>query len=366
MVLESLSLSNFRNLKKQDIGLSRKINLLVGDNAQGKTNVIESIYLLATTKSFRTGRDLEMIRWGQEEALVFGKMGPNEIKVVVTKDTKQVFLNSRKERKSSIIGSLPIVLFSPESLSIVSGSPEKRRKYFDQLLAMVSKTYLHDFSRYVKAIKNRNKSLFLIKQGRSLDLTVWDKQVIGLGSRIWLTRLAFAEWANKTLKSLGGKIIESRIRLDYTPFPNTVKTEKDISRYFELELGKRKRSDLEKLVTSFGPHRDDFRIYFDFVKKDEILEKDIGSFGSRGEQRIAALALKLVEVEYIEERTKERPILLLDDVMSEFDRNNRQHVATILPKQQSIITTTSKESMPKEMLSKIAIFEVKDGLVRRI
>lgn len=366
MVLESLSLSNFRNLKKQAIGLSRKINLLVGDNAQGKTNIIESIYLLATTKSFRSGRDSEMIRWGQEEALVLGKTGPNEIRVVVTRDTKQVFLNSRKERKSSIIGSLPIVLFSPESLSIISGPPEKRRKYFDQLLAMVSKSYLHDFSRYVRAIKNRNKSLFLIKQGRSLDLAVWDKQVIGLGSRIWLTRLAFAERANKILKSLGSKIIESRIRMEYTPFPSTIKSEKDIRGFFELELEKRKRSDLEKLVTSFGPHRDDFKIYFDFVNRDGILEKDIGAFGSRGEQRIAALALKLVEVDYIEEVMRERPILLLDDVMSEFDSNNREHVASVLPKQQSIVTSTSKESMPKEMLSKMAIFEVKDGLVRKI
>lgn len=366
MVLESLSISNFRNLKKQQIILSRKVNLLVGDNAQGKTNVIESIYLLATTKSFRTRRDSEMISWGKEEALVFGKTGPNEIKVVVTKDTKQVFLNSRKEKKSQVIGSLPIVLFSPESLSIISGSPEKRRKYFNQLLVMISKSYLHDFGRYVRAIKNRNRSLFLIKRGRNLDLSVWDRQVVNLGSRIWLSRIAFAEWANKTLKSLGDKITDSRIRMEYTPFPSTIKTEKDIRGFFELELEKRKRSDLGKLVTSFGPHLDDFKIYFDFVKKDEILEKDIGAFGSRGEQRIAALTLKLVEVAYIEKMMRERPILLLDDVMSEFDSNNREHVATVLPKQQSIVTATNKESLPKEMLAKIAIFEVKEGLVKRV
>lgn len=366
MVLESLSLYNFRNLKKLEVEFSRKVNLLVGDNAQGKTNVIESIYLLATTKSFRTIRDSEMIRWGQEEALVFGKAGPNEIKVVVTKDTKRVFLNNRKEKKSNIIGSLPIVLFSPESLSIISGSPEKRRKYFDQLLAMISKSYLHDFGRYIRAIKNRNRSLFLIKQGRNIDLSVWDRQVVSLGSRIWLSRVAFSEWANKILNSLGGKIIGSKIRIEYAPFPSTIKTEKEIRRFFELELGKRKGADIEKLVTSFGPHRDDFKIYFDIVNKDKILEKDIGSFGSRGEQRIAALALKLVEVEYIEKMLRERPILLLDDVMSEFDSNNREHVATILPKQQSIVTSTNKEALPKEMLSKTAIFEVKVGEVKKI
>jgi len=366
MILESLSLSNFRNFNKQKIGLGRKINLFIGDNAQGKTNVIESIYLLATTKSFRARRDSELIRWGQDEASVSGKIGPNEIRVVINKDTKRSFFNRQKKNRSNIIGSLPIVLFSPESLSIISGSPDRRRKYFDQLLAMVSKSYLYDFSRYNRAIKNRNKLLFLVKQGKSVDLSVWDKQLINLGSRIWLNRRSFLDAANNIFKFLGSKLIGSPIRMEYSPFSSALKTEKEIRKFFESELEKRKRVDIEKLATSVGPHRDDFKIYFDIIEGDKILEKDICSFGSRGEQRIAALSLKLVEVEYIEKVLGQRPILLLDDVMSELDQNNRNHVAAILPKQQSVVTSTNKELMPKEMLSKADVFEVKAGVVSKI
>ena len=364
MWLERLVLLNYRNFSKQEIDLDKRVNLFVGDNAQGKTNIIEAIFLLATTKSFRANKDIEMVRWGEKAAFVTGKFGPNEIKVAINETGKKLTINSRDKRRIEAIGMLPVVLFSPESLSIVTGSPDKRRRYFDQTLSMTNRTYLYNLGRYLKAIKNRNRLLLDIKQGRPGDLGVWDSQLATLGSYVWSNRISFVEETNARLKIIGPKLAESKIRISYQPFTSKVKEEREIREFFSHELSRRRNEDIARGVTSVGPHRDDFSLFFEIIGKDKILEKDISSFGSRGEQRIAALALKLVEVEYIENKLGKRPLLLLDDVLSEFDEKNREHVTALLSRQQSVITSTSTDFFPTSVLPKVKILTVSEGKVK--
>lgn len=361
MRLDSISLLNFRNFSKQDIKLDGRTNLFIGENAQGKTNIIEGIFLLATTKSFRANKDLEIIKWGEKELLVFGKFGTHEVKIVITPESKKLYINKQLKNKSTIVGMLPVVLFSPESLSIVTGAPDKRRKYLDQILSMTNKTYLFNLSRYLKAIKNRNRLLMDIKLGRPGDLSIWDNQLVILGSYIWDKRISYIDEVNIRLKSIAPKLVDSKIKINYHPLITKIKEEKEIREVFTRELSRRKDEDIARGTTSFGPHRDDFSVFFEIIKEDNILEKDVSSFGSRGEQRIATLALKLLEVEFIEDKMGERPILLLDDVLSEFDEKNRSHVVALLARQQSIITATSTDFFPKKILPNTKIFEVVEG-----
>ena len=366
MWLESINLLNFRNFTKQKIALDRKVSLFVGDNAQGKTNIVEGIFVLATTKSFRSNKDADLIKWGEEVALVSGKFGSNEIKVSITEEGKKLTINKQVKNRAAVIGMLPVVLFSPDGLSIVTGSPDKRRRYLDQTLSMTNKTYLYNLSRYLRAVRNRNRLLINIKQGRSGDLGVWDNQIVGLGAYIWSSRISFVEEANLGLKTIGQKLVGSRINISYRPLPPNLKSDKEVRRVFSHELIRRKDEDIARGVTSFGPHRDDFKVLFEIIKKDKILEKDVSSFGSRGEQRIATLALKLFEVEFIEKKLGERPLLLLDDVLSEFDRKNREHVVSLLSRQQSVITTTSPDLFPSQIIPGRKIFEVKEGTVKPV
>ena len=363
MRLDSITLLNYRNISKQSIKLDRKTTLFIGENAQGKTNIIEGIFTLATTKSFRTNKDLELVKWGETNALVSGKFGPNEVKVVITSENKKLYINKQLKNKSTIVGMLPVVLFSPESLNIVIGAPDKRRKYLDQVLSMTNKTYLFNLIRYFKAIKNRNRLLSNIRLGQPGDLSIWDRQLVSLGSYIWAKRIAYIQEANLRLKRVTSNLVDSKIVLKYQPLPKKTKEEKEIGEMFGRELIVRKDEDIARGITSFGPHRDDFSIFFEIIKKDTVLEKNIGSFGSRGEQRIATLALKLLEVEFIERETGEKPILLLDDILSELDEKNRRYVVALLSRQQSIVTATTTNFFPKKNLLHTKIFEVADGKV---
>src|SRR3972149_5429627 len=363
MWIESLSLSDFRNFHRQELSFDKKINLFVGDNAQGKTNIVEALHLLSTTKSFRTNLEADLISWSAEKAKVSGVVGSSEIKILLSREYKKTLVNSREKNKSFLIGLFPAVLFSPESLTITSGPPEKRRRFLDQILSTTNKNYLFSLSRYFKVVKARNRLLWLSKEGRNQNLEPWDKQLIDLGSFIWWQRLSFVHDANALLKKIGPKLIGAEIRVLYKPFPERLPDLKEIKKFMEGQLPKHARGDLEKGVTSFGPHRDDFRILFELFGEDRFVEKDVCTFGSRGEERIATLALKLVEVDFIEKNLGERPALLLDDVLSEFDKKNREQILKTLPKQQSIITATSVDLMPRELVENVKIFEVSKGTV---
>ena len=187
-----------------------------------------------------------------------------------------------------------------------------------------------------------------------------------VGSFIWWERLKFVDKGNSILKQVSSRISSPRIRIEYKPLPTKVESERDIRKIYDIELVKRKDGDIDRLATTFGPHRDDFKIIFETIDKEKVFEKEIGVFGSRGEQRIATLALKLVEVEYIDGSLGQRPTLLLDDILSEFDKTNRDHIIATLPRQQSIITATTTDLLPKELLDKIKIFEVAGGEIREV
>lgn len=362
MWLEKLDLVDFRNFGKESIEFGRKTNIFVGDNAQGKTNIVEAIYLLATSKSFRANKEVELIRWGAESAQVSGKAGANQVKLIINPTKKKVLVNSRERGSLHLLGLIPIVLFSPESLAVVSGPPEKRRRFLDQTLSLVDKNYLYGLGRYLQTVKRRNRLLFFQREGRKMDLTPWDKQLSDLGSAVWISRINFVESANQLLKNISLHLAGSRIRLDYRPFP--AKTEKKkIMERFTSELERRRVSDTEKGATSFGPHRDDFKIILEIMEKNKILEKDMGIFGSRGEQRLATLALKLTELAFLEKENGERPILLLDDILSEFDRVNREQILKTLSHGQSIVTATSADLFPKDTLSRAKLFRVERGKV---
>ncbi|MEX0617235.1 MAG: DNA replication/repair protein RecF [Candidatus Woykebacteria bacterium] len=366
MWIENLEISDFRNFKNLKISFGDKINLFVGDNAQGKTNIIEAVHLLSTTKSFRAGKDLELINWGSEHALLAGTVGPHKIKTIVTREGKRVFLDNNENKKQRIIGLFPIVLFSPESIEVVSGPPDRRRRFLDQVLSVTDKTYLYHLARFGQVMKRRNKLLWLEREGFPQDFSVWDRQLVDSGNLVWKARISFYHYANNLLKKIGRGLSGSEIRINYRPFAEAVVKDEEIGDFFAQNLAKRKKIDVERGLTSFGPHRDDFRVLLEIFKDNEILEEDIGTFGSRGEQRIATLALKLVETNYIEKVRGEKPTLLLDDILSEFDKNNREHILEVVYRQQSIITATSKEFFPNKVLERAKIYSVKDGGVSEV
>lgn len=318
-MINNLSLQNFRSYTKKTFEFSEKTTLIVGPNASGKTNILEAIYALAIGKSFRAEKENEVIRENENFALIktdnleilWENKNYNGYKIY-----KHYKINGINKRQADFVGNLRAVLFCPQDLEIATDSPSTRRKYLDLVLAQIFKDYRLASHIYEKALRQRNKLLWKIREfGGIGELDYWNNLLIA-----------------------NGKIIHDK-RKDFLDFLNL---EYDSSLINADRLNKYQQEEIAAAMTLVGPHRDDFRI----LKNN----KNIKSFGSRGEQRLAVFDIKLKELEYVEKVTGEKPILLLDDIFSELDENNRRKVLEIIPQQQTIMTTTDLHLVRKQRL----------------
>lgn len=315
MTLSFLSLQQFRSYQKRSFEFSPDITLIVAPNAAGKTNILEAIYLLATGKSFRADVDAEMIQWDGQFARVKGTAGDTKLEVLLT-PTKKYLVNGITRRQIDFVGNLRAVLFWPEHMELVTDSPSLRRRYLDSVLVQVDREYRRNLMSYERGLRQRNRLLDLVNEGKAArsQLLFWDQLLIKSGAYITDTRAQYIDFINSyTLPAVSYK-------LNY-----------DKSVISEARLEQYKDQEVLAAATLVGPHRDDMKFF--------ITDRSLSSYGSRGEQRLAILWLKLAEVSFIQEKTGDRPILLLDDIFSELDQEHKMLVMEVIDKQQTIITS---------------------------
>ncbi|WP_058300546.1 DNA replication/repair protein RecF [Gorillibacterium timonense] len=365
MFLKKLSLSHYRNYEQLTLEVKSGVNLFVGPNAQGKTNLLEAIYVLALTKSHRTHQDRELIGWNREEASLYGevdkKYGPVNLSLTLSKQGKKARVNGLEQRRlSEFIGSFNVVMFAPEDLEIVKGAPGIRRRFLDMEIGQVYPSYLYESMQYQKVLAQRNNFLKQVEFGKGVDealLSIWDEQLARHGTKIMKKRQSFIEklqvWAERIHSGITAGLEE--LKIQYKPsFAGAEEEESILFDNFMVQLNKVRNQDLRRGTTLIGPHRDDMVF--------SINGKEAHVFGSQGQQRTTALSLKLAELELIREEAGEYPILLLDDVLSELDQNRQtQLIETFQDKVQTFITTTGTESIDVSKLRDAAVFRVKNG-----
>lgn len=357
MILKSVALSHFRNYNDLYMEFDRGTNILYGDNAQGKTNVLESIYVSGTTKSHKGSKDRELIQFGQEEShirTIVEKGGVDfQIDMHLKKNrSKGIAINRIPIKKASeLFGILNIVFFSPEDLNIIKNGPSERRRFLDVELCQLDKIYLYNLTKYNKVLNQRNRLLKDISfRPELLDtLAVWDMQLIEYGRMLIRTRKEFVEELNGIVQKIHKNISGNReeLLLKYEPDVE----EKD----FEQELGRCREKDLKFGQTSVGPHRDDLCFL--------IQEIDVRKFGSQGQQRSCALSLKLSEIELVKKSIRETPVLILDDVLSELDSNRQNFLLNSIHDIQTVITCTGLDEFVRNRFEINKIFKVVNGTV---
>ena len=320
MIVESIELQNYRNYEKLHMDFSDGTNLLYGDNAQGKTNLLEAIYVCSTTKSHRGSKDKEIIRFQQEEShiklLVKKRDVPYRIDMHLKKNkTKGVAINGIPIRKASeLFGIVNVVFFSPEDLNIIKNGPSERRRFLDLELCQLNKLYVHALIQYNRVITQRNKLLkdlvFHPEYEETLD--IWDEQMIQYGSQVIQFRQEFIEQLNNIILSIHKQLSGEEETLELFYEANTSIDQ------LKNSLAKSRESDLRQKTTGVGPHRDDISFMVNGI--------DIRKFGSQGQQRTAALSLKLAEIELVKHLVNDYPILVLDDVLSVLYGNRQKHL----------------------------------------
>lgn len=361
MWLKHLSIQHFRNYQELEVEFHPGLNIFLGQNAQGKTNILESIYFLALTRSHRTRNDRDLIYFGSTDFKVSGQLqrenGPLPLEISLTPKGRITKVNHLKQAKlSNYIGHMNVVLFAPEDLQLIKGSPAGRRKFIDIELGQMKPLYLSDLSQYNHVLKQRNSYL---KNSEKIDATfleVLDSQLANFGSRVIHHRLEF-------IKKLEAKAEEKHTRLSDNKedlsiqYQSTVFSEEgnDIEEQFLSMLEKNRQKDIFRKTTSIGPHRDDLAFFINNMN---------ATFGSQGQHRSVVLSLKLAEIELMEEITREKPILLLDDVMSELDNYRQlQLLETISNNIQTFITTTTLDHL-KDLPEELKIFTVQAGHIK--
>lgn len=361
MRLNNLHIKNFRNYDELSLDFHKNVVIFMGENAQGKTNLLESIYALALTRSHRTNNEQELIQWEKEQAFIKGNVQKEYTKVplelFLTKKGRKTKVNHMEQKKlSSYIGQLNVILFAPEDLSLVKGSPQGRRKFLDMEIGQIDPVYLYESAQYQKILKQRNqylKQLAEHKQTDELYLDILSEQLIDHGSKVLFARQQFVKqleyWANQLHQKISQSkehltiIYRSSIPGDHWADEQTVKET------YAQEIEQVKGKERLRQVTLAGPHRDDMSFL--------VNEKDVQTFGSQGQQRTTALSVKLAEIDLIKEETGEYPVLLLDDVMSELDDSRQLHLLeTIEGKIQTFLTTTTLKQVKDKMSVEPEIF----------
>lgn len=374
MQLESLRLVNFRNYGAEDVTLSPGLNLLVGQNAQGKSNLLEAVYLLAAGRSYRGAGDADLVQWGTGGFALRGVVRRSYGEVVLevayqTDQRKRVKVNGTDVRRlSELFGYLTAAIFSPEDLQLVKGGPAHRRRFLDLELAQIDPPYRQDLIDYQQVLLQRNN---LLKQGpgRGLaeQLAAWDTQLTAAGGRLQAKRARAVRTLARLAAEAHRRITSGREGLALTYLaalgPGASRVEVDpewgVGEFRErlgAELAAVRPLELRRGMTLLGPHRDDLLLSIDGA--------EARSFASQGQQRTAALALKLAEIEFMREETGEYPLLLLDDVMSELDAGRREYLLSAAgEKTQVLVTTTALETLPAAQLATARVFTVEQGKI---
>lgn len=353
MIIKNIKLKNFRNYDELDLKLDKGINIFYGDNAQGKTNIIEAIFMSAIGKSFRTNKDSELIKWGEGCAQISVQYVDSDregtIKIEIN-DKKRVKFNDVPLRKlSEILGKVYVVLFTPDDINILKGSPAGRRKFLNIMISQLRPNYMFALSEYMKAMNQRNMYLKQIKfENKPEDmLDIWDTKIAELGMKIYLYRKEFIEKISNKIHDIHLNITNNNENIEiFYNFECSSKEE------YLNRLRRARKSDIQKCTTNYGIHRDDF-----FIKIDDKL---ISSFGSQGQHRTAILSLKISELKIIYDEMGEYPVLLLDDFMSELDKDRRRNLLENIDNNQIIITCTDK-SFFKEINSNL--YNVSQGKI---
>ncbi len=348
MFLKSINLSSFRNHTKSTFDFNEKLTFIVGPNTSGKTNLLESISFLTTGKSLRNAKDEEVVRKGETLAKIKarlqmpehsdggqGKTQDLELEVLIVlpeaasieRGKRKYLVNGVSKSRMNFAGNLSAIIFSPSDLDIITGSPHLRREFLDAVLEQSDKDYRYAISAYIKALRQRNALLDLARDSgirNEKQFDYWDNLLINTGSVVTAKREEFIEFVNSSKKDIFDFVIN---------YDKSVISKARLEQYRDAEVGAG--------VTLVGPHRDDFLVsMFDNATGSA---SDIKSFGSRGQQRLVILQLKLLQLDFIEKALEERPLLLLDDIFSELDEEHIELVTEMIDKQQSIVTTTHKE-----------------------
>lgn len=340
MYIEEIKLHNFRNYEEQKIELNKNINIFYGENAQGKTNIIESIFLCAYAKSFRTSKDKEIINLNKNEASVTLKYQKKDRKGTIRvniSDKKYIYLNDIKAKKmSEILGNLNVVIFSPDDINILKDGPQKRRRFLDMMIGQLRPNYIHCLNIYLKVLEQRNNYLRQIKeQNKSEDLLeIWDEKLAEYAIIVYRYRYEFINKIKEVINEIHCKITDNKENLELNYISECDNKEK----FIEL-LKQRRKLDIIKGYTTKGVHRDDFNIF--------INNKEVSVYGSQGQNRTVVLSLKLAELQVIKDDIDDYPILLLDDFMSELDSNRRKSFLNNIENTQVIITCTDPIEIEK-------------------
>ena len=359
MIVKSLELNHFRNYTNLEIDFEAGTNILYGDNAQGKTNILEAIYLSGTTKSHKGSKDKEMIQFGEDES---------HIRIFIEKQEKQfqIDMHLKKNRTkgiaidqipikkaSELFGILNIVFFSPEDLNIIKNGPAERRRFMDLELCQLDKIYLSELAKYNKILNQRNKLLkdIYFRPDVKDTLPIWDMQLLEYGQKIIKSRRKFVSELNEIVTQIHSKISGGREEMILTYEPNVTED------LLEQELIRVQEKDLKLGQTTVGPHRDDMSFTINGV--------DIRKFGSQGQQRTSALSLKLSEIELVKKVIKDTRVLLLDDVLSELDSNRQNYLLNNICGTQTIITCTGLDEFIRNRFEINRVFEVINGEVFR-
>lgn len=357
MIVKSLKLKNFRNYDLLNIEFDDSTNIFYGNNAQGKTNILESVYLAATTKSHRGTKDRDMIQFEKDEAHIEIVVEKNHVPFRIDMHLKK---NSPKgiainkvpiKRASELFGIINVVFFSPEDLNIIKNGPAERRRFIDLELSQLDKVYLSDLSNYNRIINQRNKLLKDIFDRDDLfqTLDIWDVQLVKYGNRIIERRKLFIEQINKIISYIHSKLTGDKEKLQIYYESGVGHTD------FETALRRNRERDMKFKSTSVGPHRDDICFMVDDI--------DIRKFGSQGQQRTTALSLKLSEIELVKDTIKDTPILLLDDVLSELDKHRQNYLLDSIRDIQTLITCTGLDDFVNHRFSINKILHVEKGNV---
>lgn len=335
MYIERLNLKNFRNYEEQEITLNPHINIFYGNNAQGKTNVLEAIFLSGFGKSFRTAKEKEMIKLQKDFLEVEIKYQKSDrdgkIKIQIA-NKKQVEVNGVKIKKlSELIGNLNLVIFTPDDIQILKGGPDKRRRFLDMMIGQLRPNYVHQLNNYIKTLDQRNNYLRQIKEDNKPEemLEIWDEKLAEYAVSICNYRKEFIEKLKEQIKEIHSQITKNKEKLTIQYITECEEKQK----YIDL-LKQRRKLDIIKGYTTKGIHRDDFSV--------AINNEAVGIYGSQGQHRTAMLTLKIAELYVIYQEVGEYPILLLDDFMSELDESRRKSLLQYIQDTQVIITCTDK------------------------
>ena len=370
MHIEQLQLRNYRNYETLDISFDDKVNVIIGENAQGKTNLMEAIYVLGFTKSHRTTREKELIQWDKDYAKIEGRIRRRKqsipLEIIISPKGKKAKLNRLEQKRlSDYIGAINVVMFAPEDLTLVKGAPQVRRRFIDMELGQIQPRYIYHLGQYQKILKQRNSLLKQMQRKNHPDFTMLDvltEQLTIHAATLLERRFVFLEllrkWAGPVHHGISRELEKLEIRYHSTIEVSEEENKEKIANIYSDKFHEIKEKEVERGTTLIGPHRDDLLFF--------VNGKDVQTYGSQGQQRTTALSVKLAEIELIYQEVGEYPILLLDDVLSELDDYRQSHLLnTIQGRVQTFVSTTSVDGINHSTLKQAELFRITNGKVDR-